>query len=220
MAVLRPKHPAPATPREDTVDTLLRFVKQEAKALVIIDGLDVITTMSPGNLGARKLSNDVAIHIWDFLKQLYDACKTGDTSSMIVLAGRLAPSKPGAGPRYPGPLGSADSWLYTAFKPSRSATSQPTPSRSVMELGGLSLAESIDLCTETLYRAGETMPSVCERGTRDCLEMLLRLLLRIPGAIIYFLLDARKNQAPLTTLRDQLFAGESPIYQTSCQLCT
>ena len=181
---------------------------------MIIDGLDSITTTSSVAPGPPKLSNGIAIHIWGFLKQLYDACKSGGTGSMIVLARRLAPLQPGVElDRSGGPLSGADSWLYTAFKPSRSATGQLTPSRSLMELQGLSLADSIELCTETLHRAGETMPDVCERGTRDCLEMLIRLLLGIPGAITFFLLDGRENKAPVTALRGQLLSGETPIYQ-------
>lgn len=189
---------------EAGVDSILQLVKNESKVLVIIDGIDAISTASPVGLGKHKLERNAALQIGDFLKQLYESSKAGHTGSMILFAGRLPPAKLEAGADHAGPLARTNAWLFTAFK----------SSRSTMELQGLSLVDSLELCEETARQAGQSVPNISEPGTRDNLELLMRLLLGIPGAISPFILATHKNGVPWLSLRNHLLSGDSTTYRT------
>jgi len=205
VQALRPRRPTTSEGNAEVdVDSILQHVKSRSKVLVIIDGVDAISTASPVGLGKHKMERKDALQIGDFLKLLYESCKAGQTGSMILFAGRLAPSRLEAGAGHAGPLARTNAWLFTAFK----------SSRSTMELQGLSLVDSLEICEETARQAGQPVPQMTELGTRNNLELLMRLLLGIPGAISPFILAAHRNGVLWLSLRTHLLSGHSRTYRS------
>jgi hypothetical protein len=186
----------------EDIDALLHHVADEARVLVIIDGLHALSTAYP-SLVPSSIQGEDANEIRTYLKRIVDACKLGKKKSMVLFCGRRAPCKPDKHSRQPQPLAGYDAWLHNMFR----------SSESIMGLEGLSLNDSLELCGDVIHRAGAPSPRILQPGVRDELELLCRLLLGIPSAISSFILVAETGGTPWRSLRDQLLTGESPIYR-------
>ncbi|KAK1831536.1 hypothetical protein QBC39DRAFT_408112 [Podospora conica] len=170
-----------------SVDALLQHIKEEVKALVIVDGLHTLSA-------ADTLGVD------SFLQNLVAACVDGQTESMVVLSGRRYPMEPDTAIKRDAGEVDMEKWIRTTFKP-----------RSTMQLEGLSLTDSLELWESTQEDSRQTL-NTAMRGTRDKLELLSRRTLGIPGAILWLGAVSQTAKLPLQSLHAHLLEDEPSTY--------